>query len=364
MEKVVLFLTVVVGAFAIWPQPKNLPRAIVNLDLAPEVRYTDLINNIINTHGWDYSYAAVEGYWNTLPKDVQLFMDQVSLDMDRYFPSEYARELTGIEKVVSDLGHSADFPLKEIVALNLLYEWTTACTSIVVEDSKGQMWHARNMDWNFDGFSLFNLSSIVDFQSKGKTVYSGVQWVGYVGILSGTNPGFTCTVDQREDYTQPDRIHGNMEAIQNGAQTVGFVLREALAQVTTFSSALSKLSGSYVAAPVYYNLGGSNKGEGSIISRDRFANTSDIWKWASGPQPCCKDIEDWYLVETNYDHWTTQGDSRQEDAIHALNALTQPNVNAANLFSVLQTPNVLNSNTQYSMVVQNGGSYFTVVGWQ
>jgi len=349
------------AGLAAWPQ--EVPWAVVNLDLAPEVRYHDLLMSIVNTNGWEYTYGQVEGYWDTLPTIVQDFMELVSMDLERYFPKEYAHELLGLEQAVIQVGHGDDFPLKEIVALNLLYEWTSACTSTIVEDPTGRMWHARNMDWNFDGWSLFNLTRLIQFQKDRQTVYTGVQWVGYLGILSGSNKGFTVTVDQRE-ADRPRYITDNMEAIINGAQTIGFELRTVLATRTTFTDAVNDLATTDIAAPVYYNIGGSNKGEGSIITRNRAGNATDIWKWGSGPQPCCPDIQNWYLVETNWDHWTTDGDDRQESAIASLNALGQANVNADNLFAMLATPPVLAKTTQYSMVVQNGGSYFRVKGWQ
>jgi len=324
---------------------------------------TDQIMAIINQYGWEGTYQHVENYWDMLPTAVQDFMDMVSMDLYSYVPEEYARELYGIETIVQNLGKGKEFPLKEIVALNLLYEWTTACTSIMAQDSNGTMWHARNLDWNFGGNSLYNMSVVADFQTGGKTVYTTVTWLAYVGALSGANPGFTVTIDQRDHY-EPEIIFGNMEAMTNGAMAVAFLLRQVLDTTSTFSDAVPLFANTYVAAPVYYNIGGVNKGEGAVISRDRFGNTTDIWKWGSGPQPCCPDIQNWYLVETNYDHWTTQGDTRQEDAISALNKLGPSNINATTLFQVLNTPMVFNDNTQYSMVVKNGNTYFKAVGWQ
>jgi len=361
---VVAILALIAVAFAApWPVSKDIPRVVVNLDTEPELRYNDLVMNIINTYGWEGSYQHVENYWEMLPKSVQDFMDMVSSDLFAYIPEEYARELLGIEQIVQSIGKGKELPLKEIVALNLLYEWTTACTSIIAQDSNGTMWHARNLDWNFGGNSLYNMSAVVDYQSKGKTVYTTVTWIAYVGVLSGSNPNFTVTIDQRSHY-ESEIIFGNMEAMTDGANAVAFQLRQVLDSVTSFSTAVSTLATAYIAAPVYYNIGGSNKGEGAIISRDRFGNTTDIWKWGSGPQPCCPDIQNWYLVETNYDHWTTDGDTRQEDAIGALNKLGPNGINPTTLFQVLNTPMVFNDNTQYSMVVQNGGSYFKAIGWQ
>jgi len=361
--KLFFLIALVCGVSAIWTTPQTIPRSTVNLDLAPEDRYTDLINYIVDTYGWEGSYAHVENYWDTLPKAVQDYIEFMSMNLEAYMPQEYAREILGISEVVVSLGHGQDFPLQEVVALNFLYEWTTACTSIIAMDGKGQMWHARNMDWNFGGNSLFNMSYVIDFQTGGQTLFTGVQWIGYIGVLSGANKAFTVTVDQREHYEE-GLIWGNLDALEAGAESVAITLRMALEQNMTWSDGLNDLANAFIAAPVYYNMGGAVSGQGSVITRDRNGNTTDIWKWDSGPQPCCPDIQNWYLVETNWDHWTTDGDDRQEDAIASLNALGQNNVNSTTLFNILATPDVLNSNTQYSMVVLNGGSYFSAVGWQ
>ena len=41
------------------------------------------------------------------------------------------------------------------------------CTSIVSQDSKGQIWHSRNLDYGFTDM-LKNITVAVDFQTGGK----------------------------------------------------------------------------------------------------------------------------------------------------------------------------------------------------
>ena len=43
------------------------------------------------------------------------------------------------------------------------------CTSIVSQDSKGQIWHSRNLDYGFTDI-LKNLTIFVDFQKEGKVL--------------------------------------------------------------------------------------------------------------------------------------------------------------------------------------------------
>jgi hypothetical protein len=360
-----LFAAAGVAQGKLWDEPKPVGRLTVNLDLPPEDRYTELITNILDTHGWEYSYQSVSNYWDTLPSDVQDFMMEVSGNLENYFPSEYARELDGIAITVANLGYGDVFPLNEIVALNLLYEWEAVCTSIVAEDGEGNMWHARNMDWNFDDNSLYNISGLVEYQKGGVTVYQGVQWIAYVGVLSGSNEQFTFTVDQRFEYEE-DVIRGNMKAIADGAWPVTQIARQALETCTSWDCATNTLATSYIAAPVYYIMGGAETGQGVVLTRDRHGNTTDWWKFGSGPQVCCPDIQDWYLLETNWDHWQLRGDGRQHAGITNMNNLGQKNVNADNLLNdVLYIPPTLAATTQYSMVTKNGDfSSFQVWGWQ
>ena len=52
----------------------------------------------------------------------------------------------------------------------------------------------------------------------------------------------------------------------------------------------------------------------------------------------------WYLVETNYDHWSTPPfyDDRRTPAIHCLDKVGRQNVTIPAIFNVLSTRPVLN----------------------
>ena len=64
----------------------------------------------------------------------------------------------------------------------------------------------------------------------------------------------------------------------------------------------------------------------------------------------------WFLVETNYDHWTTPppGDDRRDPAIKALNKLGQGGVNPSSLFQVLSIHPTLNNKTVYTTIMAAG----------
>lgn len=61
----------------------------------------------------------------------------------------------------------------------------------------------------------------------------------------------------------------------------------------------------------------------------------------------------WFLVETNYDHWTTPppSDDRRDPANKAMNETGQENISGAALFKVLSIHPVLNKKTVYTAVM-------------
>ncbi len=72
--------------------------------------------------------------------------------------------------------------------LNVAYELTDACTSIVAETSDGQIIHARNLDFGAGGFltaTMRNLSALVEYTSAGTVFAKQSAFIGFVGMLSG-----------------------------------------------------------------------------------------------------------------------------------------------------------------------------------
>lgn len=64
------------------------------------------------------------------------------------------------------------------------------CTSIVAQDSKNQIFHGRNMDWNLPE-DIRNISVQIEFQRGNKTQYIGATYVGYV-VSAEASSGRPC----------------------------------------------------------------------------------------------------------------------------------------------------------------------------
>ncbi|XP_045196944.2 N-acylethanolamine-hydrolyzing acid amidase-like [Mercenaria mercenaria] len=314
------------------PAGTKIPKKYaVNLDVAPEKRWQqvaiehkELIKDV---------HSVIT---SVIPEDLLPYVELIATDLDYYIAKPYAGEMRGFAAALN-------ISVGDVVMANLIYDVSAFCTSIISQDANGQIWHSRNLDYSFTDI-LKNITIAVDFQSKGVTEYSIITYAGYVGALTGQRPNvFTVTVDERDQGS----IIWNLVIgiLDKQVSPVSFLVRDALAYDRNFSAAVDRLSYTATAADAYFIMGGAKEGEGAIITKGRLA-PDDVWKLdpASGR---------WFLVETNYDHWTTPppSDNRREPAIKAISALGQKNISVMNLFDVMSTPKVLNPHTTYTVVM-------------
>jgi len=253
-----------------------------------------------------------------------------------------------------------------LVLMNILYEVSTACTSIVAMDDQNRIWHSRNLDWTFANYSLTNVTVAIDFQQGGKTVYQGISWGGYAGLLTGMRGGsYSISIDQRSTLDIFAILQALKRIHDRKAVPVSFLLRQTLAANLTYDAAVSRLANTEVSTSVYLIIGGAARLQGAVITHDEQPVAKDVWAMPHGPQP-------WYILETNYDHDTQppQFDDRRDLAIHAMNVLGQHNLNADTLFSVMLTPaanhsrGVLNDDTQYTAVMSSTTGLFSSWTWR
>lgn len=230
-------------------------------------------------------------------------------------------------------------PVGAAVLLNIFYEIEAGCTSIVSQDKQGNIIHGRNLDFSLAPV-LRNLVINVQFQSQGKTIYYGVTYAGYVGLLTGLRPGaFSITINQRNEG---NRFLNFLEALFiPGTRVLPFLIRDTLQDQSNFSAATQVLSTTSLAAPCYITVAGVQLWEGMVITRNRY-NTADIWS--------LKDAG-WYLAQTNDDHWKPDSDGRSTAAKNHLNQIGQANINFDSLFTVLSTPPVLAPSTTYTTLM-------------
>ncbi|KAL3881917.1 hypothetical protein ACJMK2_028303 [Sinanodonta woodiana] len=309
----------------------GLKHYVVDLNTSPEERWDQVMLN--------YAVAAsdmqriIRTY---VPKVLMPLVEKIGAAIDNYLQQPYAGELRGIAQALN-------CSLGDVVIANLIYDISAFCTSIVSQDDQGQIWHSRNLDYNF-GDMLRNLTVHVEFVSQGQIVYSAITYAGYIGILTGQRPkDYSITVNQRSEGSILENIL--LALLDRKAVPTTFLVRDILANVPDFESAINHLSTTDTIAPVYFIIAGVNPGQGAVITKGRL-ETIDIWR--------LDPIHGrWFVLETNYDHWTTPPpwDDRRDAAIKAMNRLGQNNITVASLFDVMSVQPVLNSLTTYTVIM-------------
>ncbi|CAJ0557889.1 unnamed protein product, partial [Mesorhabditis spiculigera] len=105
------------------------------------------------------------------------------------YPQPYRDEIQGI-------ADASGVPVEQIAMMNVFYELSRYCTSIVAEDATGGMWHGRNLDfgqlfiWDVKDQSwglteaLKKVTINLNFIKNGKLMYKGTTFAGHTGIIT------------------------------------------------------------------------------------------------------------------------------------------------------------------------------------
>ncbi|XP_078532516.1 N-acylethanolamine-hydrolyzing acid amidase isoform X2 [Lissotriton helveticus] len=329
---VLLLLTMVAGGSA-FPRDWAPPLFNVSLDSPPEERWGALLQRFDTgflRNSMDRIITSVA------PKWVQVLIRPLAdLEVELLLREPYAGELKGMAK-------SIGVSVGDALLLNLCYEATAFCTSIIAQDCEGNIYHGRNLDYTFPD-TLKNMTVDVHFVKSEKVAYMGTTFVGYIGLWTGQKPHqFTISGDQRDAGRWWENA---IAALWKRSTPVSWLIRDTLSETEDFQAAVLCLAKTPIIADVYYIVGGVAPNEGVVITRDR-NGPADIW-------PLDPLQGGWFRVETNYDHWTTPPplDDRRTAANKAMNATGQENINLDTLYKVLSVFPVMNNTTIYTTVM-------------
>ncbi|XP_037685931.1 N-acylethanolamine-hydrolyzing acid amidase [Choloepus didactylus] len=341
-----LLLLLLAGPAVSAPNPASPPRVPapprfnVSLDTAPELRWLPVLQH----YDPDFLRAAMaQVIGERVPKWVQALVGE----LEHFLPQPYTFEIRGMCEALN-------LSTGDCLLINLAYEATAFCTSIVAQDSKGHIYHGRNLDYPF-GNILRKLTMDVQFLKDGQIAFTGTTFIGYVGLWTGQNPHkFTVSGNERDKGWWWENA---IAALFQRHSPVSWLLRTTLSESENFEAAVFKLAKTPIIADVYYIIGGTSPQEGVVITRNR-GGPADIW-------PLDPLNGAWFRVETNYDHWrpAPKTDDRRTTAIKALNSTGQANLSLETLFKVLSVVPVYNNLTIYTTVMSaaNPDKYTTKI---
>ncbi|XP_050714635.1 acid ceramidase-like isoform X2 [Eriocheir sinensis] len=328
---------------------EEVPLYQVNLDLPPRDRWTTLMKDkgpqvvaLIDDMSELVKKVAGERIFNFLLSSLTAVTDSL--------PQPYKEEIEGIASATG-------LPVSTVTLYNIFYEAFTLCTSLVIQDQSGHLYHARNLDTGvFLGWDARNHSWTVAellkpmavrlrWTKNNATVFESLSFSGYVGVLTAVKKdAFTFSLNKR--FALNGGFLGLLEWLlfhDHDQRWVSFLTREVMEKATSYTEAWQALSTPRLLAPVYFILGGTQPGEGCIITRDR-----DNFDLAT-----LGESGEWFLVQTNYDHWRSPPffDDRRTPARHCLSAGGVQQASPALLYNVLSTRPVLNKGTVYTALM-------------
>jgi len=342
---------------------KAAPKFEVNLDLPPRERWQHIVQSYVShipsliedmnkTEKEEFGEGFI-GKW--IVKILKLLLSWFCWLV---LPQEIIEEIKGIAKQTEEYG----LKYEQLLMLNLGYDFVARCTSLVVNRLKGSKNEAplllRNMDWDLEAFR--GLVIEVDFQKKGKTVYKGTSFVFTTGLFTGmrvptsNNEGYCVSLNYRKTNEYP---HWNLLSFFTRGWPSSFLIRHILESVPSYRQAIGMFATNRMIAPCYFIVSGSQKGEGSIITRNR---TGEVERLELTEE---RD----HIIQTNIDHWMSVvdpvwagDDFLLKNAIQRRsvcyrcfqeNQIEQTNDNTEWCFRLLGTPPVCNVQTLYSTLM-------------
>jgi len=321
------------------PDKIVLPKWTLDMGLPASKRWSEICSFPIYQELIQYLINTID---SLLPGQGKILED-IGFDINRIISRDVGDEIMGC---ANSLGVSTGW----LTLLNLGYEVSDACTSIVAESVDGSIYHARNLDF-WDGIFLTdvlrNVSVELEIVNGTQKLFRTASIVGYVGVLSGHKPNaFSATINTR---FYPEGLYELFYEIiaaieERNASLTSVLLRNVLLSENDFDAAIENLSNGELVTDVYYTVAGVSSGQGAVISRNRF-NASDIWRLnATGGE--------WFLVETNYDHWEEPPwfDDRVHPAYKAMNSMGRSTMTLSGLLDVLSVKPILNLQSTYSIL--------------
>jgi hypothetical protein len=332
-----------------------LERFRVDLDDPPRERWKHVM-----TAYRESARATISSLFSSLPETVHDEVDALVSNAEARLPAWAREEMLGVAEALN-------VTYGDVVIVNLFFEITPFCTSIVSQNAvTGKIYHSRNMDFGLAmpqlSASLRDIAVDVEFWKTNKLAFLATTFAGYVGVATGMRAGaFSVTANEREmtGSIPVPNIFKNLVnlvdvLITTDAYPVTWAVRELLEEEDTdFYGAVSLLGARKFATQMYLTVGGVSAGEGVVLTRGR-NQLLDTWRIFA-------DDGEWFLVQTNYDHWIPMPpwDNRKAPAEKAILEVGAEDISPLTMYErVLSRDPVLNQLTVYSTTMScSEGTY-------
>lgn len=285
----------------------------VNLDLPEQQRFVET-----STYYKPYLLEVLNQYRNLIPAPLVWIIEQFGGAIFSIQP-EYYMEIEGMAGAIGVSTNS-------LLLAQYINELSAFCTSVVAYTANGTVFHGRNMDFLFES-TMRNITYQAEFMQNGQYLFTAVMYAGLNGVHSGWRGDYSVTINNRKPSNRTSIVDlmQNIALIFAGYTQNLKVIRDTFQSCNTYDCAFNKLSTTPQIAPSYYAIAGTQKNEGAIITRDRFG--------AAHIDLLTKD--NWYVAQTNDDHWTGICTLRCQYVRDSMNAIGRDNIKPEDLRQIL-----------------------------
>ena len=316
----------------------------INLDLPPEERFKEVV------------LAKKAGIWKLKDAIVQFInvSDYTIKALGYYEQLVYSHENCYAE--LKGVAKYSGLTFGEVFLMNFIYEILASCTSIISIDEQGNIYHGRNLDYNFKDI-LAEVTIRLRFFRNNTLLYEGDGEAGYLGLVTGLRHGaFGVSINERNKGGSWDSIY---KVLFKKTFAIPYFIRKVLENAENFTSAVEMFSNEEFAAPCYLIVSGVGKNEGVVITRDRdgVANVTQI----DVDQP-----DQWFFVQTNYDRDLPDpaSDYRRVPAEIRMRNITRKGITAQRMFDeVLNLVPSMRPSTILTSIMSAQTGYFNTTVW-
>lgn len=238
-------------------------------------------------------------------------------------------------------------PLADIILFNLVYEFRTYCTSLLVRTINNTILHGHNLDFDLNTALLRRLTFHGKFfrTSEPTFEYESIHLAGMIGLLTSSRQGyFSFSINQRETNEKNWWMNALLSILHLHAIPLFIFTRSIFDDsAMSYKDMKYKLENHHLIAPVYFILT-DGQSSGMIITRNRLNSIYPIELNST-------------LVQTNYDHWLDDplDDMRRTTAENILRTFHLTQMTMVNIFdNVLSVIPVLNRITIHTTIMSPG----------
>jgi len=349
MTSMLTFFLPVLMVAAERPQLKTVPKFVIDLDVAPQERWKEVV-----------AYYRDSGYLEALYKpDSPLFKKGVHHFVQReflqaaapLFDEEYLGEVDGWIKY----GNNSFMTRERVMEFNMLYEanYPSFCSGLLAAKPDGTVVHGRNLDWwltlTVRGKQVGwpELTADITMLKGGKPFMNSIHWPTQLSLATAMRYG-GWTFEQ--NTRRPKRDAGeNLAALRQGGRLFGLEARRIMERVPDYETAVETLWNTSWAAPQYFIVSGPKPYQGVVLSVDRLGQ-----HLPSSPPPLRLDPlrGKWYLLQTNDDEGKPSHDIRRPNELRKLELASQADVSAGWVLDQMTSLPLLVKDTAFTWVAE------------